>query len=99
MTTNSYIMDDLLHTGMGEVVLALNGVEFKSRHNDFLLSSPSRTSISYMAQQLLGKSIKMTHGTYYQIIYIYLSIYIYIYIYIYIFYKLHTFLNIISFTC
>ena len=40
--------------GMGEVIAVLNGVEFKTRHNDPLLRSPSKTSKAYMAQDDIG---------------------------------------------
>ena len=36
---------------MGEVVAALNGVEFRTRHNDYKLVMPSRTSKAYHATE------------------------------------------------
>ncbi|XP_076472469.1 uncharacterized protein LOC143301911 [Babylonia areolata] len=35
--------------GMGELAVVLNGVEFRTRHNDFGLRMPSRTSTEYNA--------------------------------------------------
>ena len=35
--------------GMGEVIAVMNGVEFRSRHNDFGLRQPSKTSGEYHA--------------------------------------------------
>lgn len=35
--------------GMGEFIAVLNGVEFRTRHNDYSLSMPSRTSTKYNA--------------------------------------------------
>ncbi|RUS87389.1 hypothetical protein EGW08_004843 [Elysia chlorotica] len=37
--------------GLGEVVGVINGVDFRSRHNDYLLRSPSRTSQDYRATE------------------------------------------------
>ena len=36
---------------MGEFVAVLNGVEFKTRHNDYRLYMPSKTSGEYHAYQ------------------------------------------------
>ncbi len=36
---------------MGEVIAVLNGVEFRTRHNDFQLNMPHRTSTEYNAYQ------------------------------------------------
>lgn len=33
--------------GMGELVAVLNGVEFRTRHNDYMLKMPSKTSTEY----------------------------------------------------
>ena len=39
---------DLIRTpGMGELVVVLNGVEFRTRHNDYKLKMPSTTSGDY----------------------------------------------------
>jgi len=35
--------------GMGEVVVVMNGVEFRTRHNDYKLVMPSRTSTAFHA--------------------------------------------------
>lgn len=35
--------------GMGELVAVLNGVEFRTRHNDYKLKMPSRTKTNYGA--------------------------------------------------
>ncbi len=35
--------------GMGEVIAVLNGVEFRTRHNDYRLNMPHRTSRKYNA--------------------------------------------------
>ena len=37
--------------GMGEVVAVLNGVEFLTRHNDYLMRMPSSTSSEYQATE------------------------------------------------
>ena len=37
--------------GMGELVAVLNGVEFRTRHNDYRLNMPSRTSRGYHVTQ------------------------------------------------
>ncbi|CAH1795606.1 unnamed protein product [Owenia fusiformis] len=37
--------------GIGEFVAVLNGVEFRTRHNDYLLRMPSRSSIEYEAME------------------------------------------------
>jgi len=37
--------------GMGEIQAVLNGVEFRTRHNDYNLNMPSRTSKEYHAQE------------------------------------------------
>ena len=39
---------------MGELVAVLNGVEFQTRHNDFILSQPSKTSKNFMEQANIG---------------------------------------------
>ena len=42
--------ENYMHTiGMGEVEVVLNGVNFRTRHNDYTLSMPSTTSTGYMA--------------------------------------------------
>ena len=42
--------ENYMHTiGMGEVEVVLNGVNFRTRHNDYKLSMPSTTSTDYMA--------------------------------------------------
>ena len=42
--------ENYMHTiGMGEVEVVLNGVNFRTRHNDYKLSMPSTTSTEYMA--------------------------------------------------
>ena len=43
---------------MGEIVAILNGVEFQTRHNDFILSQPSKTTKKFMEQQHLGYTSK-----------------------------------------
>ena len=43
---------DLINTcGMGELVAVLNGVEFRTRHNDYKLKMPSPTSGDYHATE------------------------------------------------
>ncbi|XP_060067958.1 uncharacterized protein LOC132548153 [Ylistrum balloti] len=37
--------------GMGEVIVVMNGVEFRTRHNDYKLRMPSKTSKQYNAIQ------------------------------------------------
>ncbi|XP_033732863.1 uncharacterized protein LOC117322199 [Pecten maximus] len=37
--------------GMGEVIVVMNGVEFRTRHNDYKLKMPSKTSSQYHAIQ------------------------------------------------
>lgn len=37
--------------GMGEFIASLNGVEFRTRHNDYKLRMPSKTSKGYNAQE------------------------------------------------
>jgi len=37
--------------GMGEVIAVLNGVEFRTRHNDYKLVMPSTKSINYGATE------------------------------------------------
>lgn len=37
--------------GMGEMLLAMNGVEFRTRHNDYKLRMPSRNSTAYHATE------------------------------------------------
>ncbi|XP_069120384.1 uncharacterized protein [Argopecten irradians] len=37
--------------GMGEVIAVMNGVEFRTRHNDYKLKMPSKTSTDYHAIQ------------------------------------------------
>ena len=40
------------HTvGMGELVAVLNGVEFRTRHNDYKMRMPSRNSTVYGATE------------------------------------------------
>ena len=43
---------DLVATsGMGEMIVVLNGVEFRTRHNDYKLKMPSNTSHDYHATE------------------------------------------------
>ena len=43
---------DLVATsGMGEMIVVLNGVEFRTRHNDYKLKMPSTTSGDYHATE------------------------------------------------
>lgn len=37
--------------GMGEFIAVLNGVEFRTRHNDYKLKMPSTTSTEYGATE------------------------------------------------
>jgi len=37
--------------GMGELIAVLNGVEFRTRHNDYKMRMPSRTSKKYGATE------------------------------------------------
>ena len=37
--------------GMGEIIAVLNGVEFRTRHNDYKLRMPSTTSSEYGATE------------------------------------------------
>ncbi|KAF6017626.1 hypothetical protein EB796_024052 [Bugula neritina] len=37
--------------GMGELIAVLNGVEFRTRHNDYKMRMPSRTSKQYGATE------------------------------------------------
>lgn len=37
--------------GMGELLAVLNGVEFRTRHNDYKMRMPSRTSKDYGATE------------------------------------------------
>ena len=65
--------------GMGEVVAVLNGVQFKSRHNDYALSSPSRTSDAYMQQQYIGYTLTPPRITRRILLYLSTTISLYIY--------------------
>ena len=38
-------------SGLGEMVVVLNGVEFRTRHNDYKLKMPSTTSRDYHASE------------------------------------------------
>ena len=38
-------------SGLGEMVVVLNGVEFRTRHNDYKLKMPSTTSRDYHATE------------------------------------------------
>ena len=38
-------------SGMGEVIAVMNGVEFRTRHNDYKLVMPSTTSKEYHATE------------------------------------------------
>ena len=43
---------DLIRTaGLGEMIAVLNGVEFRTRHNDYKLKMPSSTSREYHATE------------------------------------------------
>lgn len=37
--------------GMGELIVVLNGVQFRTRHNDYKLNMPSKTSTEYGATE------------------------------------------------
>lgn len=37
--------------GMGEIIAVMNGVEFRTRHNDYKMNMPSTTSLSYGATE------------------------------------------------
>ena len=39
--------------GHGEIVVVLNGVEFRTRHNDYELVRPSQTSSSYEKTEII----------------------------------------------
>lgn len=38
---------------MGELVAVLNGVEFRTRHNDYKMQMPSKTSLDYGKTELV----------------------------------------------
>ena len=56
--------ENYMHTiGMGEVEVVLNGVNFRTRHNDYKLSMPSTTSTEYMVVEDIPVSAGATGST------------------------------------